>query len=289
MIRKTAISLILLLAAISSFCQDKLYKKNGEVIVAHVIEVGTDEIKYKLFKEPDGPIYAIDKSSLIKIVFENGRIETYKENLEDPELYVSQKKSALKIYFLSPLFGHTQLSYEKSIKPGRSWEATASIVGLGRNYVFSYDYTNNTYTTYKRSATGLILGAGYKFSKRPDFLLKGMKYSHLLQGSYLEPMFSLGAYGENRIDNKTNIPQLERKTVVFGSLMVQLGKQWVFGESMLLDINIGLGYVADNLKTEDGYNDFSDDEYAHHFTVIRTGRSPGFGLNAGLKLGILLK
>jgi len=62
--KKILFSLLTLFLFFQIYAQDKIYKLKGPVINAKVIEVGIDEIKYKLFENPDGPIYVVDKSSL---------------------------------------------------------------------------------------------------------------------------------------------------------------------------------------------------------------------------------
>ena len=124
------------------FAQDKIYKLKGPVINAKVIEVGIDEIKYRLYDNPDGPIYVVDKSSLNRIEFADGRVEKYKLSYKDPQNYEGQLRKGIKINFLAPLFGYSQFSFEKSISPLRSYEVGAGIIGAGRNYQID-NYTIN--------------------------------------------------------------------------------------------------------------------------------------------------
>jgi hypothetical protein len=71
--------------------------------------------------------------------------------------------------------------------------------------------------------------------------------------------------------------------------MLDLGKQWVFGESMVFDIFFGLGYSFDNIKDENYiYSASSNEGVAMHYTHYRFGSSPGFALSGGLKVGLLL-
>lgn len=95
--RNFLILIILLLEALSLHSQDRIHKKRGDVITAKITEVGVDEIKYRLEAEPDGPVYVIEKYRLAKIVFANGRVETYHSQLKDPSLYTGQQKSATPI------------------------------------------------------------------------------------------------------------------------------------------------------------------------------------------------
>src|SRR6478735_4886112 len=93
--------LIPLLFATTSMAQDKIYKKKGEVLKVKILEVGLDEIKYRLFDDPNGPIYVMDKEQILKVELENGKTETYKSALTDPDFYVDQRKHALKVGFLA--------------------------------------------------------------------------------------------------------------------------------------------------------------------------------------------
>lgn len=64
--------LSLLLVAINVYAQDVIVQKNGTTIISKILEVGSTEIKYKKFSNPDGPVYSISKSDVISINYENG-------------------------------------------------------------------------------------------------------------------------------------------------------------------------------------------------------------------------
>src|SRR6476661_8935292 len=135
---KRILSLIVLFAAFhstTSFAQDKLYKKKGEPIKVKILEVGLDEVKYRLYDDPNGPIYVVDKEQILKVEFENGKTESYKTGLTDPDLYTDQRKSAIKIGFLSPLSGYLPVTYERNLGMGRGVEFTLGIIGAGKNQV----------------------------------------------------------------------------------------------------------------------------------------------------------
>ena len=55
--KKVYLFLCFLLAIYISNAQDKIFRKNGQVVKAKIIEVGTTEIKYKLFDSAESPIY----------------------------------------------------------------------------------------------------------------------------------------------------------------------------------------------------------------------------------------
>ncbi len=58
-----------------TYSQDKLVRKNSEIVLSKVVEIGQTDIKYKKFDNLDGPIYTEDKSNFVSVIFENGKIE----------------------------------------------------------------------------------------------------------------------------------------------------------------------------------------------------------------------
>lgn len=286
---KHYILLLCLLAGVgSASAQDKIYRKNGKTVEGQVMEIGVDEIKYKLWGQENSPVYVLERDRISKIVYSDGRTEKFNDKLSltDPERYTGMARRAIKFDFLGPLIGYTQVSYEKSTGAGRGFEVSFAVIGAGKNQrVDWYDGFNTRLE--KRNQFGLAASYGYKFSKLPDFLFnRSTRFTHILQGSYLKPVFYLGNYSENRVAFKGNNQyEIERTNTIFGALQAELGKQWVFGEKMSLDTYFGLGYGFDN-KKQDSY--YYDDGSAFNYINARGGRSPGFSVTWGLKLGLLL-
>ncbi len=267
--------------------QDKIFRKNGQTVVAKVIEVGTTEVKYKLPGNAESPIYVLEKDRITRIQFEDGRIEKFITDLKDPEQYIGQLNKAIKVDFFGPLLGYTQITYEKSKGVGKSYELTLGIIGAGKSQRIDYYYSNLTET--KRNQFGLYVAAGYKFNKLPDFLFGRTRFTHIMQGAYAKPVVYFGNYSENAIAYKgTNQYVTERRNVTFGALQVELGKQWVFGERFLIDMYWGLGYGFDN-KKGDGQYIYEDDIAAFNYANSRLGRSPSISTTFGIKLGMLVK
>lgn len=63
--------------SIDCFAQDIIVKKDGSIIQAKVSEIGTSEVKYKKWSNQDGPSYAIVKSDILAITYQNGEKETF--------------------------------------------------------------------------------------------------------------------------------------------------------------------------------------------------------------------
>lgn len=70
-------SVICLFIASSVYAQDIVVTLDAKSIKAKVLEINDQEIKYKDFENPDGPIYVIKKSEVNMIVYQNGKVETF--------------------------------------------------------------------------------------------------------------------------------------------------------------------------------------------------------------------
>src|SRR5688572_13237784 len=137
--------LVVLFSAVAS-AQDKTYRKNGQVLKVKVLEVSSTEVKYKIFgSAEDSPVYVLERDRIKKIEYEDGRTEKSGEvDLKDPEQYSDQKINALKVNFLGPLVGFTQITYERSMGVGKSLEASFAVIGAGKNGTLAYNYYGNT-------------------------------------------------------------------------------------------------------------------------------------------------
>ena len=57
--------------------QDYLYLLNSDTIKSKVLEVNENDVKYKDFENPDGPVYTINKSRIDKIIYQNGKVDYF--------------------------------------------------------------------------------------------------------------------------------------------------------------------------------------------------------------------
>ncbi|MBK6938450.1 MAG: hypothetical protein IPH18_17570 [Chitinophagaceae bacterium] len=271
--------------------QDRIYRQNGKTIEAKVLEVSSSEVKYKEFNNPDGPVYVLEADRIKKIVFENGTVQTFSDNLRDSERYSDDRSTAVKLNFLSPLYGYTEFGFEKSKGVGKSIEFSIGIIGAGKSATL--DYYTNQLREVKRGQFGFFVSGGYKFGKLPDFIIFGKtKASHLMQGTYIKPVAYVGHYKENVIVEKgNNTMEVGKQNVTFGALQLELGRQWVFGEKFLLDVYWGIGYGFDNKKDsyQGIYDTWNDNASAYNYANARAGKSPGFSGTYGIKLGWLIK
>ncbi|MGN1213347.1 MAG: hypothetical protein ACI4TR_00475 [Bacteroidaceae bacterium] len=57
--------------------QDLIVKKDGSVIKAKVMKIGTSEVEYKKWSNQDGPQYSISVADILAINYQNGEKETF--------------------------------------------------------------------------------------------------------------------------------------------------------------------------------------------------------------------
>jgi len=252
--------------------QDQIHKKNKEIIQCNVKEIGMDEIKYTLPEYPSDLLFAIDKDNVEKILFDSGKEIFFQLEISNPDNYLDNRRNAIKVDFLSPLTGNTTFYYERSMKPGRSLEMALGIVGLGINVS-------------EINAAGFFTKFGAKFIKSPDFYLRGMRYAHILKGGYVKPEITIGYYSRD-YDNWYDDGfygynySTERKDVVTGAILLNVGKQWVFDNSFLVDFFFGVGYGFDSRNDNDG---------GYHFSHVSASDEVPISFSAGLKMGWLFK
>lgn len=253
---------VLVLSVNSAFSQDKIIKKNQETIDCKIKEIGTDYVKYTLADYPEDVLFSIDADKLLKVVFASGQEKYFQQELTNPENYTDNKKNAIKLDFMSPLTGNTTFSYERSLKPGRSMEATLGIIGLGID-------PNDS------DQAGIFIKYGYKFIKSPDFYFNKMRYAHILKGAYVRPEIAFAYYHYN-IDPEYYGTPRERTSVFTGAVHLILGKQWIMDDVFLIDFYVGIGYGI------------SDDGNAHYsYGYVVGDPDVPVSATAGLKIGLL--
>lgn len=269
-----ALSLVFM-ASFTAFSQDKIYKKNDEVILCKITEVGEDEIKYTT-EETGSLVYSLDKSKIQKVVLESGKELVFQSKMTDADLYTDNRKNAFKIGMFSPLWGALSVGYERSLGPGKSIESSLAFIGLGRDIADA-------------NPAGGSLRVGYKFIMTPDFETKGMKYSHVLKGWYFRPEVNF-AYYQTDIYQYSSIwnqpPTIIRKDVVAGAIALSFGKQIVLNNFFLVDFFGGVGYGFDNISGADYGDSYETPQYHYGFTV---GGDVPLAFTWGFNVGFLTK
>ncbi|NMC37568.1 MAG: hypothetical protein GYA41_04510 [Bacteroidales bacterium] len=113
---KYYLSAVLFFVTLCVFSQDRIKTVSGEVVQAKVLEVTKNEVKYKRYSNPDGPVYVIGTQEIREITYQNGEKEVFNSvnspasNLEnnrasvDPsivELFNSMTRRNNRVYIVS--------------------------------------------------------------------------------------------------------------------------------------------------------------------------------------------
>lgn len=267
---KKIVCILFVLVFTQTLCaQDIIYKKNNQTISCKITEIGLIEVKYVIPEKYKDVVLAIAKDDILKIVYENGEVQTFVNEMYDKNSYADNKLNAIKIHPFSPLYGCLTFSYERSVKAGQSYEGTLGIIGIG-------------FDIFDAEPAGAYAKFGYKFIKNPDFYLRGMRYAHLLKGTYFKPEIALSAasFKRSRYFDTDQIGSNTKGSSFNGALLFNFGKQWVFNNRFAVDFSIGLGYGLTSV-TE---NDYSDVFYQYGFTVDPI---TGFAYTSNFKIAYL--
>ena len=263
-------TIFLLLFCVTAIAQDRIIKINKEIINCKVTELAAEQVKYYY---PDNPklIFGIDNALVEKIEFGTGEVIKIETNsFKNADYYAHQSKNALKVKFLSPLFGTTEFAFERNIKPGRSWEAAIGLVGLGNDI-------------YDQDPAGFYGKFAYKMMRSPDYYQHRMHYAHILKGAYFAPEIAVRymKYDGESWDYIYDIHGSDRSHYTYDresqltvALMLKLGKQWVFDDGFLLDIYAGVGY---------GFG--ADDDEALPYGFLVAPEDFPIALTSGIRLG----
>ncbi len=154
------------------------------------------------------------------------------QELVDTTFNFPIKKKAVKIEFLAPLTGNFTLGYEQYIKRGMSWEAKIGLIGAGVNI---------------SNQKGVFVKGGPKFKLKPDYVVKGMRSSHPLRGSYIKPELLISYFNHDPLFFDVNNESMT-KDKLGTAVLINFGKQNVLAERFTIDWSLGLGYgfTADN-------------------------------------------
>jgi hypothetical protein len=252
---------------------DSIYTKEGTIITGKVIEIGPSEVRYTQPQKNLDVVFVMYRSGIDRIVFSGGQVQEFETGTQymetiagnSEELFHIQRKNALKIDFLSIAANTITLTYERSLRPGRSVEFSGGLIGMGMGLE-------------EEDASGFLFRGGYKFAKDPDFYLKEMRYSHILKGSYIKFEIDFATYSVTGA--KSYFGKEERYNITKYAFLVVLGKQWVFSDRIVVDSYSGIGLGKNSLD-----DDF-DLAYPYGFTAL--GDNFPMAVSFGLRLGFLL-
>ncbi len=273
--------------------QDVLVKKDGEQVKVKVIEIGSEEIRYKYFDAQDGPVVVINKREvkLIKLQTSSGLEKTIVigDPAADPmnisNNAILDKTSSLKFNFFSPLNHELAFSYEWMIKPGFNWETGLGIVGPGISELDPY----NGRGIYLRTGPKFLLGSS------SDIEIQGARYMHPLKGRYFKVeavLYSLAS--DYDADILYNYPSFTHANNSYLGAALELiyGRQFIFGNSITVGYYIGLGYAFESETTNftggPPISSFTDEDYKR-YAFAYGGKDFPIAATAGFNIGYIFR
>lgn len=269
--------------------EDLIIKKDGSIIKAKISEIGTEEVKFKLHNNPDGPILSLKKSEISNVKVDGQSVYEYKADPRSiSNAAILDKASTLKFHFFSPLSHHLAFSYEWMKKPGFNWEAGLGIYGPG---VSPWDKAQGL----KPKGTFIRFGPKFLLGSSSDVEMEGVKYSHPIKGRYFKPEITLSALSITYTRDTGNYmgTGIVHYTNKYQSLVINLiyGRQLIYGNTITLSYYFGLGYGFES-KTTTGtkptsiwYDEFDWRRYSYWYM----GRNFPLTITAGFAIGYILR
>lgn len=312
--KKIILTSILVCFFVIAYSQsDTLYTKKQQKIPCKIVEITDLEIKYKRADLPDGPVYVINKLSVIKYMLSNGYTEVLvpdELSLENEHANIIKNRSVIKISPFSIVNKQIGLSYEKVIKVGMNFdiELGFSNSNLNKGPDMTGGNIGNAFSS------GIYVKPGIKFFLGQDYSVRGLKYAHPLKGRYirLDLAFSyLNLQGVKRTEYiRTQVPpytnsnqtvSTDINTIAYGGF-VNYGRQFILGNVITLEYYVGVGFTGQSntysnpeykrpLNPYNNYNYYAtyDDakQISNYHGFVRT---PALGLSftGGFRVGYIL-
>ncbi len=243
--------------------QDVIQKRSGKKIKCTVVEMGSTEVKYIQWGDPNEVIFTIDRALIRDIKFSYGGKHTEEPPEVDEYYFEDDRANSIELDFIALSANALILTYERALSPGTAIEGSVKLLGLGVQNEFI-----------DRSGVGIDLGYKLKFGS----LFKGNDYRprHLMSGGYLRP--SLGwtraVYGDGRFNG-----DIESYSQI--NLGLTVGKQWALQNAAVLDLYLGLHYYAGSFDYS-GMSDFFRGDIVEEGNLFGSnGTAIGFGLRVG--------
>jgi len=141
--------------------QDKLYKKNGDMIEVKVTEINARVVSYKKADNPEGPTYTINKADVSKVVYPNGSEDFFGEAENKRSIDRKPKKYGNNILSVMPM------QITSNVGVGLAYERVIDQAGILSFYMpvtMAFANNNNTGTPAGTStATSYYIMPGLKF------------------------------------------------------------------------------------------------------------------------------
>ncbi len=278
--KKSFLFLFFALVSLGAFAQDTLYKVDNTKIICKVTEIGTAEIKYKKWDNQDGPVYTVEKSEVRRIVYANGSSEmiTMGEYAVTPNSSFRSRKRAITTRPFSAVLGSVCIGYQQALTVNRSINSEIGLIGPKAG------------TMNDQHASGFYMKAGMRFKRVPDVITPDMQWSYALGGFYVEPQIMFSSFSKDVTIYNTTTYTTSTQSATFnaGAVLLNVGRQMVFGDILTLDLGFGAGYGFSSDNAPRSFNTELSDMPRYYYSHTGGGNSLPIAYKITFSLGVLL-
>ena len=270
----------LIAASFGISAQDIIVKTDSTKVEAKITEISDFEIKYYDWDNQSGPLFIIAVDKIAYIKFANGKITNYANHANslstDVDAAAINRKNILKVSPFSPMTGHLDFEYERVFSKRMTCVSEVGIIGVNAN-----KYADN-------KGLGVFFSGGVRFYKGQEIREKNTFYNNNFSGLYAQAKLGFEVYNFDydywEQTSTGSAEKTQNENVVGGSIMLGLGKQWVFGGRVTVDVGVALGYVFVNEFTYTTQESLWDGSYtANTYTITNSLFHTGnFGNDLGL-------
>jgi hypothetical protein len=264
--QKLASLIILLASFINLSSQDIIITKDGEKHEVKIKEITDTVVKYNDYRDIGGIIFTMSRGLISEIQYEFGKIVVETEPVANELFFIDDKVNNLKFSFTALLSNVLSLTYERSLTPGSSIEATIKFQGISINDEVE-DY----------SGYGFNLGYKLKFN---NLFSAGQGYrpGHILSGGYIRPNAGFDIVNEDFVSFRD-------ESYTMGNIGLDFGIQWVIQNSLSLEIFGGPHFYSRSLKDSQVDLGYSDPFANGEFFGVTSGLGASFGFRMGYVFG----
>lgn len=297
----SAMAILFALIISNNFAQDIIIKKNNEQIKAKILDIGTNEVKFKYWDAEDGPTITIKKDEIksMTVKGKNNTQNTIGVN-EDPmsagNNKILDKTSSFKFHFFSPLSHHVAFSYEWMYKPGFNLETGFGIIGPG------VGSRESTVEKDIRPRGGFVkVGAKFLLGNSSDFAVEGIRYAHPLKGRYIKMEVILNSfvrtssldtsYASYNYWNNYYTPSYVQVRKSYTNMAINLiyGRQFILGNTITAGWYAGFGYGFESETSSFNTSEYALANSPQRYSHFYFGEKFPFTITYGFNIGILLK
>lgn len=272
--------------------QDTIFTANYKKIIAKVIEINNDDVKYKKFNLPSDRIYKIDKRDVMKVIYANGVIDTISPKLLKQVQKLPVPPPVKKFdpraadYFRNYVyltatdlfFGMISGGYERTFKSGKGSMVVPFSFGMVNMGLLPETWENRS------SATTFLPGGAYYFRNKIFSTGIEINYYPKKQGTvkyFIGPALEYGKYNYYVYKNNSTLPgyfTIEKLTSQFYTFSFKNGLLIQPSKKFNITTFLGIGFENFNYRK---------DSYVKNENALTDTKlnylNFSFGINAGYK------